>query len=97
MEIFRKFVQNDVQSRGYTPWAGRMGVAKVVVRRDHIAEDGFNKLGEVDLRAPIAITFVDQWGNEECVPELKNLRHIADRHCTVTELGLTVEVFSRSS
>ena len=67
VEIFRKFVQNDIQSRGYTPWAGRMGAAKVVVRRDHIAQDGFDKLGEVDLRAPIAITFVDQWGNEECV------------------------------
>ncbi|KAI1794750.1 HECT-domain-containing protein [Ganoderma leucocontextum] len=65
VEIFRKFVQNDILSRGYTPWAGRMGAAKVVVRRDHIAQDGFDKLGEVDLRAPIAITFVDQWGNEE--------------------------------
>ncbi|PIL22973.1 transporter [Ganoderma sinense ZZ0214-1] len=65
VEIFRKFVQNDIQSRGYTPWAGRMGVAKVVVRREHIAQDGFDKLGELDLRAPVAITFIDQWGNEE--------------------------------
>ena len=97
VEIFRKFVQNDIQSRGYTPWAGRMGTAKVVVRREHIAQDGFDKLGEVDLRAPIAITFIDQWGNEECVLEFRHLQPFADRICGLVELVSTAEACSRSS
>ena len=67
VEIFRQFVQNDIISRGYMPWRGRMGAAKVVIRRDHIAQDGFDRLADADLRAPIAITFIDNFGNEECV------------------------------
>ncbi|EJF56635.1 HECT-domain-containing protein [Dichomitus squalens LYAD-421 SS1] len=65
VEIFRQFVQNDIVSRGYMPWRGRMGAAKIVIRRDHIAQDGFDRLADADLRAPIAITFIDQFGNEE--------------------------------
>jgi ubiquitin-protein ligase E3 C len=43
----------------------RRSKTHAVVRRGHIAEDGFDRLGEADLKAPIAITFMDQWGNEE--------------------------------
>ena len=66
--IFRRFVLNDADTRGLAaPWrGGRMGGPhRVTVRRDRIAEDGFDKLGEVDLRTPIAITFVDRFGQEE--------------------------------
>jgi hypothetical protein len=38
----------------------------VQVRRGMVAQDGFDKLGEVDLRAPIEITFIDQFGQGEC-------------------------------
>ncbi|RPD62864.1 HECT-domain-containing protein [Lentinus tigrinus ALCF2SS1-7] len=62
--IFRRFVLNDMQMRGVSEWRGR-GTHRVTIRRDHISQDGFDRLGEVDLRSPIAITFVDQWGQEE--------------------------------
>jgi ubiquitin-protein ligase E3 C len=35
------------------------------VRRGHVAEDGFDRLASADLTAPIAITFIDAFGNEE--------------------------------
>ena len=65
--IFRRFVVNDMGARGLSPWrrGGRLGTTRATVRRTHIAQDGFDKLGEADLRAPIAITFVDQFGQEE--------------------------------
>ena len=43
---------------------------RATVRRGHIAEDGFNRLEGADLKGPIAITFVDQWGQEEYVVSL---------------------------
>jgi len=39
----------------------------VHVRRGNVAEDGFDKLGDVDLKKPIEITFIDQFGQEESV------------------------------
>jgi ubiquitin-protein ligase E3 C len=30
-----------------------------------IAQDGFDKLAEVNLKAPIEISFIDQFGQEE--------------------------------
>lgn len=38
---------------------------RAVVRRGNIAQDGFDRLADADLKAPIEITFIDQWGNEE--------------------------------
>ena len=64
--IFRRFVANDMEARGLAPWrGGRMGTMRVTIRRMHIAQDGFDRLGDIDLRAPIAITFVDQFDQEE--------------------------------
>ncbi|KAG1838442.1 hypothetical protein DFJ58DRAFT_718731 [Suillus subalutaceus] len=48
--IFRRFVEND---------NGRIDVS---IRRVHIGQDGYDRLAEVDLRVPIAITFIDQFG-----------------------------------
>ncbi|KZT24637.1 HECT-domain-containing protein [Neolentinus lepideus HHB14362 ss-1] len=64
VSIFRHFVVNDMISQGYDRF-GRRGRLRVTVRRDHIAEDGFDRLGEADLKAPIEIVFIDQFGQEE--------------------------------
>ncbi|KAI0632541.1 HECT-domain-containing protein [Trametes polyzona] len=63
--IFRQFVINDLQARGWDSFRGRMHTTRVTIRRTSIAQDGFDRLSDVDLKAPIAITFVDQFGNEE--------------------------------
>jgi len=65
---------NDMMSRGtrrgfrgFVDFGGLNGKEKVQVRRGMVAQDGFDKLGEVDLKAPIEISFIDQFGQEECV------------------------------
>ncbi|EKM53845.1 uncharacterized protein PHACADRAFT_260396 [Phanerochaete carnosa HHB-10118-sp] len=68
VSIFRSFVQNDAAARGYnlrSRHAGFNPPVRVTVRRGNIAQDGFNRLGDVDLKGPIAITFIDQFGQEE--------------------------------
>ncbi|KAL4073187.1 hypothetical protein V8B97DRAFT_2022994 [Scleroderma yunnanense] len=64
VHIFRLFIRNDMEQRGFYrfSYAGRVEVS---VRRGHIAQDGYDKLLGVDLRAPIAITFIDQFGEPE--------------------------------
>lgn len=62
--IFRHFIVNDMVVRGYDRYNSRAGT-RIVVRRGRIAEDGFDKLQDVDLKAPIQITFIDQFGTEE--------------------------------
>lgn len=70
VSIFRSFINNDAANHGYN-LRGHRGMwnppTRVVVRRGKISEDGFNKLDGVDLKGPIAITFIDAWGQEECV------------------------------
>ncbi|KAF8182521.1 HECT-domain-containing protein [Pholiota molesta] len=68
VSIFRHFVLNDMAARGtlrhrgFGPFGHK---ARVQVRRGMVAQDGFDRLGEVDLKAPIEITFIDQFGQEE--------------------------------
>ncbi|KAJ7597464.1 HECT-domain-containing protein [Mycena floridula] len=76
--MFRHFVLNDIQKRRvsatgflflggnnrYT-YNGRSNRTHVSVRRGNIAQDGFDKLAEVDLKAPVEITFIDQFGEAE--------------------------------
>ncbi|CAA7268920.1 unnamed protein product [Cyclocybe aegerita] len=38
---------------------------RVVIRREMVTQDGFDKLAHVDLKFPVAIVFVDQFGQEE--------------------------------
>ncbi|KAG1780772.1 HECT-domain-containing protein [Suillus placidus] len=59
--IFRRFVENDKWNRNRDA-RGRIDVS---IRRGHIAQDGYDRLAEADLRAPIAITFIDQFGEPE--------------------------------
>ena len=66
VSIFRHFVLNDMMSRGRTNrFSG--GRTKAVIRRDKIAQDGFDRLQEADLKQPLEIVFVDQFGQEEYV------------------------------
>ncbi|KDQ51194.1 hypothetical protein JAAARDRAFT_41256 [Jaapia argillacea MUCL 33604] len=64
VSIFRHFVANDMMNQGYDRFS-RMGRNRVSVRRGRIAEDGFDKLADADLKAPIEISFIDQFGAEE--------------------------------
>jgi ubiquitin-protein ligase E3 C len=77
--IFRHFVVNDMRERGslssYGGWSSRFDPfmrgsrgarkAKVQVRRGTVAQDGFDRLAELDLKAPLEIVFIDQFGQEE--------------------------------
>lgn len=73
--IFRQFVAYDMVRNGvdftnrHGSWGahGFAGRARVKVRRGMVAQDGFDRLGagDVDLKKPVEITFVDQWGVEE--------------------------------
>ena len=65
VSIFRHFVANDMMSRGGVDRFSRRGRTRVVVRRGKIAQDGFDKLQEVDLKSSLEIVFIDQFGNEE--------------------------------
>ncbi|KAF8638999.1 hypothetical protein AX17_001801 [Amanita inopinata Kibby_2008] len=71
VSIFRHFVANDKISRGASDrftsfWSGgRMGRTRIAVRRGSVAQDGFDKLADADLKMPIEITFIDQFGQEE--------------------------------
>lgn len=80
VSIFRHFVVNDMILQGsmsssggwgarYDPFfRGGMGgrrKTRVQVRRGMVAQDGFDKLGDADLKAPVEISFIDQFGQEE--------------------------------
>jgi ubiquitin-protein ligase E3 C len=77
--IFRHFVVNDMRERGslssYGSWSSRFDPfvrgsrgarkSRVQVRRGMVAQDGFDRLAEVNLKAPLEIAFIDQFGQEE--------------------------------
>ena len=58
--IFRHFVMSDMNNA-----TGHFGRSSVIIRRDHVSSDGFDKLWNVDLKGRVQITFVDQFGEEE--------------------------------
>ncbi|KAH7885642.1 HECT-domain-containing protein [Phlebopus sp. FC_14] len=64
VHIFRRFVESDMMNRGLDQLS-RRGRIEVSIRRGHIAQDGYDRLSEIDLRSPIAITFIDQFGKAE--------------------------------
>jgi len=43
------------------------GKTKAVIRRDKIAQDGFDRLQDANLKQPLEIVFIDQFGQEEYV------------------------------
>lgn len=68
VQIFRNFVSNDKEILGIEDWYARPK-HHAVVRRGHIAEDGFDHLGALgpELKGRVQISFVDEWGNDEYV------------------------------
>jgi ubiquitin-protein ligase E3 C len=44
---------------------GRNERKTISVRRRMVAQDGFAKLADADLKAPFVVKFVDQFGQEE--------------------------------
>ena len=66
VSVFRNFVLNDMMSRGRSDrFSG--GRTKAVIRRDKIAQDGFDRLQDANLKQPLEIVFIDQFGQEEWV------------------------------
>ncbi|TRM60846.1 HECT-domain-containing protein [Schizophyllum amplum] len=68
VSIFRHFVANDMLARGrsvnrYAYGPGQRTRAEI--RRGRVAEDGFDRLGDADLKAPLEIAFIDQFGEPE--------------------------------
>lgn len=64
VKIFRSFIENDRRSIG-ADTRSFFRRTRATVRRGHVAEDGFDKLAEANLKHPIEITFIDQFGEEE--------------------------------
>jgi ubiquitin-protein ligase E3 C len=58
VSIFRRFVTNDMSR-------DRSGTTRLSVRRGSIAKDAFDNLAGVDIKAPIEITIIDQFGQDE--------------------------------
>lgn len=54
-------------SKGITRYSylGMLNKSRIQVRRGMVAQDGFDKLADVNLKAPIEISFIDQFGQEE--------------------------------
>jgi ubiquitin-protein ligase E3 C len=67
VSIFRHFVLNDMSLHAEAPVMYYHGnnKTKVQVRRGNVAQDGFDKLAEVNLKTPMEITFIDEFGEEE--------------------------------
>ncbi|CAE6519926.1 unnamed protein product [Rhizoctonia solani] len=75
VQVFRQYVTNDWKDVAQRVRSGEMDMssyrsgrrANAVVRRGRVAEDGFKALGSMrkDMKLPISITFIDQWGHEE--------------------------------
>jgi ubiquitin-protein ligase E3 C len=64
VNIFRAFIRNDKHSIG-ADTRSFFRRTRTTVRRGHVAEDGFDKLADADLKHPIEITFIDQFGEKE--------------------------------
>jgi ubiquitin-protein ligase E3 C len=58
VSIFRRFVTNDMSR-------DRSGTTRLSVRRGSIAQDAFDNLAGVDIKAPIEITIINQFGQDE--------------------------------
>ncbi|KAG8852075.1 hypothetical protein FRB91_007040 [Serendipita sp. 411] len=67
VSIFRSFIGNDQNKQDTSNlWGGLRG-QKVVIRRDNVSQDGFDRLNELGAawKGRLAITFIDQFGQEE--------------------------------
>lgn len=95
--IFRSFIRNDQFKIDNIGFGGaNMHRNKVVVRRDHVSQDGFDHLNELGAawKGRLAITFVDKFGQEVRLDRY-NLRYSA--HFQTRKQGLMGEVSLKSS
>jgi ubiquitin-protein ligase E3 C len=68
VSIFRHFFTRDKMSEGLTDRHANFDRSKrtyIAVRRGSVAQDGFDKLADIDLRMPIEITFINKLGPRE--------------------------------
>jgi ubiquitin-protein ligase E3 C len=65
VKIFHSFIRNDKNTIDPQSFRRFHSRTSATVRRGHVAEDGFDKLGDANLKAYIEITFVDQFGKKE--------------------------------
>ena len=70
VKIFWSFIQTDRYTKytvGSDPhsFEGFHSRSRVTVRRGHVAEDGFDKLGDANLKLPIEIAFIGRFGEKE--------------------------------
>jgi ubiquitin-protein ligase E3 C len=67
VSIFRSIIRNDkIKLQGAPLDFGVPGGKKVTIRRNHVSQDGFDHLNDIgdSWKGRLAITFVDQWGQE---------------------------------
>ncbi|KDR70650.1 hypothetical protein GALMADRAFT_879854 [Galerina marginata CBS 339.88] len=68
VSIFQHFIATDRVLHSSTERLDAMGHdqrLRVKIRRGVVTQDGFERLGEIDLRAPLEIAMIDQFGQEE--------------------------------
>ena len=67
VSIVWNFVMNNMVSKGVVRYShlGTLNKAQIQVHRGTVAQDGFDKLADFNLKAPIEISFIDQFGQEE--------------------------------
>ncbi|KAF7374400.1 HECT-domain-containing protein [Mycena sanguinolenta] len=65
VQVFRSFIFADIMARRPVDDQYEHHRTRITVRREHIAQDGFDRLADVDLKGRIGITFIDKWGEEE--------------------------------
>ncbi|KAJ3886169.1 HECT-domain-containing protein [Lentinula edodes] len=63
--IFRNFIHMDLAGRRTSRSVTGERQQTVTIRRGSVAQDGFDHLGDADLKNPIQIVFIDQFGAEE--------------------------------
>lgn len=68
--IFQRFVASSQKAFRENNRAARNSHhsrPQLRIRRDHLAQDGFEQLQDVDLREKVSVTFIDKFGMEEFV------------------------------
>ncbi|KDR68246.1 hypothetical protein GALMADRAFT_146484 [Galerina marginata CBS 339.88] len=68
VSIFQHLIVNDRVLHDSTERLNALGHdqrSRVKIRRSMLAQDGFDRLTEVDLKAPLEIVMIDQFGQEE--------------------------------
>ncbi|KAG8812122.1 hypothetical protein FRC17_002178 [Serendipita sp. 399] len=67
VSILRSFIRNDQSKQNASEFWNRHPSQKVIIRRNRVAEDGFDRLNDLGAawKGRLAITFIDQFGQEE--------------------------------